>query len=81
MYWQGKGKKWVKGTGGKRAASGRFAEGESDPQVRGLTSVGRESAIRDDQTDRTMALAGFGAAPQSLMPQHDRVASEHPEGL
>ena len=40
------------GTGGKRATCGRFAEGESDPQVGGLTSTAHGSVLCDDQTDR-----------------------------
>ncbi len=43
------GKRLPSGTKGERAASGRFAEGESEPEVASLTSTGHGSGLRVDQ--------------------------------
>ena len=56
------------GTGGERAASGRFAEGESEAEVASLTSTGRGSALCADQ--------GGGAEGHGIAVSDPQVRSE-----
>ena len=58
------------GTGGKRAASGRFAYGESDPQVGRETS--RQASAQPAKIERP------GKNPNVSVSQHIARASEQP---
>ena len=52
------------GTRGERAASGRFAEGESEAEVASLTSIGRGSGLCADQDGRAEGRREAASDPQ-----------------